>query len=504
MKRLLTVLLASLLASAAAAQSVPNGGTITQGQVWTVPQWTAAWQSKADTASPALTGTPTIAGVPIPTYPQTAAEINAGVGPTNYTVAPCNVNRYGTNTTPGTTDMSTAIQSALSACTAVYIPAGTYLAGVTVPNTLGLVIKGDGTSTVLKQKSTGSVLSWSTASIFYSQGYVRDLAFDGTNGTAHTINTAGVGGLTLKNLYFTNTPTGFDSIFLNGVGATAMHDMHLQNIQVYSALAGNAGIEFGPLSSDSHITNYTMNGNFLVLYALELDAGALGITLNDSHPYNAASHIIYGAGSNTFLQFTHNTIDNTNGLGDLVLLAGGSNISFVGNYFEAVAGGKNAITLTNIGQTLVADNLFQALAGSGFAVSETGTSNNNLIINDQISVNGNWAAGVFNLVGAASYVCNVPGAANINCKGVPLTGTTGSIGGGALAAGACTSGTATVTGATSSMSFAVTPSANPQVDAAHGLSVWSYLSAANTVTVNVCAIIATTPNSTTYNVRVLQ
>lgn len=82
----------------------------------------------------------------------------------------------------------------------------------------------------------------------------------------------------------------------------------------------------------------------------------------------------------------------------------------------------------------------------------------------------------------------------------PLSGTTGSIGGGALLAGACTSGTATVTGATTAMAISVTPVAYP----GDGTDWKAYVSSSNTVTVKVCGLVAVTPSATTYNVRVLQ
>jgi hypothetical protein len=64
-------------------------------------------------------------------YPQTAAEISAGVTPTNYGYPELNVLRYGTNTTPGTTDMTTPLNNMLLVAKAkgggvAYIPAGTY------------------------------------------------------------------------------------------------------------------------------------------------------------------------------------------------------------------------------------------------------------------------------------------------------------------------------------------------------------------------------------------
>ena len=42
-------------------------------------------------------------------YPRTAGEIAAVITPVNLQYEPGNVLRYGTNTTPGTTDMTTAI-----------------------------------------------------------------------------------------------------------------------------------------------------------------------------------------------------------------------------------------------------------------------------------------------------------------------------------------------------------------------------------------------------------
>lgn len=81
-----------------------------------------------------------------------------------------------------------------------------------------------------------------------------------------------------------------------------------------------------------------------------------------------------------------------------------------------------------------------------------------------------------------------------------LSGTTGSIGGGALLAGACTSGTVNITGATSSMVAETDPNTYPGDGA-----VWDAQVTSNgVVTVKVCAIIALTPGASTYNVRVFQ
>lgn len=80
-----------------------------------------------------------------------------------------------------------------------------------------------------------------------------------------------------------------------------------------------------------------------------------------------------------------------------------------------------------------------------------------------------------------------------------LTGTTGSIGGSALLAGACASGTVAVTGSTTTMTVNVTPNTYP----GDGTLFYGYVSTNGTVTVKACAIIALTPTSSTYNVRVV-
>ena len=85
---------------------------------------------------------------------------------------------------------------------------------------------------------------------------------------------------------------------------------------------------------------------------------------------------------------------------------------------------------------------------------------------------------------------------------LPLSGTTSSIGGSALAAGICTTGTASVSSASSSMAVAVSPAADPGT----GFTWGAWVSASNTVTVRVCNIsgASATPTATAYNVRVSQ
>lgn len=85
---------------------------------------------------------------------------------------------------------------------------------------------------------------------------------------------------------------------------------------------------------------------------------------------------------------------------------------------------------------------------------------------------------------------------------LPLAATTASIGGAALAAGACTTGTVAVTGATTAMVASTSPAADPGA----GFDWQALVGPAGTVTVRVCnrTTGSLTPTSEIYNVRVIQ
>lgn len=87
---------------------------------------------------------------------------------------------------------------------------------------------------------------------------------------------------------------------------------------------------------------------------------------------------------------------------------------------------------------------------------------------------------------------------NVPANGI-FSGITASIGGGLLTAGSCASGTAGVTGATTSMAVVVTPTTYP----GDGNYWLGYVSSTNIVTVKVCSVLTLTPTASTYKVRVI-
>jgi len=213
--------------------------------------------------------------------------------------------------------------------------------------------------------------------------------------------------------------------------------------------------------------------------------------------------------------FTQELGDGTKGV-ELTLpptqIAGGSGFDIIGQD-SVLAGGT---LLLKSGQSATANGgYFYLYGGNGatvgghiYSAAGDGTTNGG----DWSSYAGNgttsgvWRAGIGGPAGAHIIITgtNTNITPTLSVAGNPmlpvLTGTTGAIGGGALAAGACTSGNVTVTGATTSMIAIAGPVTYP----GDGTDWSAYVSAANTVTVKVCALVVITPTSTTYNVRVIQ
>jgi hypothetical protein len=91
----------------------------------------------------------------------------------------------------------------------------------------------------------------------------------------------------------------------------------------------------------------------------------------------------------------------------------------------------------------------------------------------------------------------------LTSTGAQISCTSASIGGSLLAVGASSSGTATCTGATTSMVCVAQASDGTNMGALGAIPVCT-ITATSTATVNVVAVVALTPAAKTYNVRVVQ
>lgn len=172
-------------------------------------------------------------------YPRTSTEIAAGVTPVNYYKEPGNVLRYGTNTTPGTTDMSAAIQAAVDANDNVFLPDGIYRVDTGITLRGGIRFEGethDGT-----RIQAGAAVAILTCDGSFSNLTLRNLLLDG--------NSVGTRGFSSS-----STSQGSSSIL-------TMEQVHVANCTTYNIYIRNMtyGVLRDVVSSNSPYGVYLDN-----------------------------------------------------------------------------------------------------------------------------------------------------------------------------------------------------------------------------------------------------
>lgn len=473
MKSFVSFLSALLLTSLVCAQSVPNGGTITQGQVWTAPQWTSAWQSKADASNGSLNN-PSINGVPIPTYLDTHVFSEA---PTNQQFAPAaNIQRLNDRVMVGdaavndglfpnvTKDWLSAFQTSQAGG-----PANGTLLGVQ------MAVLGDQTTPI-----GGGFLSG-----------------------ARTLNN-GVNGAALAT---TSIVVNDNAPASNNNEAWAYYgEAHRMNNNVSSAVGmeldvveRGAALQFQPYSTGAIGTIGYIS--------------AAGAGLSAVGQLNATAAFVVGSNPMAFnkgIVFQSNSIAGTNGVtgsGYAIAMAKGHVVSWwaPGGVQTGTIIGSGTTNANAVGIDLD-ENFLQITAQSGLAHTRfTGVPGAVNYLNILHSATGTpivlQAQGSDTNV-SINFVPQGTGKVQINGASLNpvLAGTTGSIGGGALTVGTCTSGTVAVANSTTAMAVAASPVSYP----GDGIYWVGYVSAAGTVTVKVCATASITPTASAYNVRVLQ
>lgn len=267
-------------------------------------------------------------GRPKPFYGRTAAEISAGITPTNYQIPSHTatgtviVDRYGTNTTPGTTSMQTALDSAKlvsqqSGCP-IELLGETYLGTLSLRFDNAGVIGQGSRYTTLKNPagalSTGGVIEvGDTASGNGAAAYVgficRGLTIDGNKAAA----TAPADDVTGHGLILTNTThwriTDVIAKNCHNAGVIPVIVSSYGHVECTVESCGNA-THTGPgfdINSSSHITGSVISKD-CYQGARVLD-NCFGVNLKAS-VYNATNHgFIY---NNQTVNFSYgNNLDVT-------------------------------------------------------------------------------------------------------------------------------------------------------------------------------------------------
>jgi hypothetical protein len=319
-----------------------SGVALTGGELvgLTILEFTgAAWQ---------IVG-PTQASIGATLYPQTSAEIAAGVTPVNFQYPPYNVLRYGTNTTPGTTDMTAAFLNAIASANAfvvgessgatVFAPGGLYQTSsqLVFPNSVSL--KGDGdrtttirvgstftalTATVTSAAGTGGAIRIGVGSTFTFGVTLSDFTLE--LGSVSTVACIGIGSSDIQDCGMRNVTVnnfGGRGVQFIGTGGTfaSVNGFMLENVQCFKAAnapAGeiafdiqngtypwiiNVGQTFGP-ATNPLTTGFSLINTVGTLNSCNTDAGAL---------IAATNGVLVGAGSFAninIVNFTSNATTN--------------------------------------------------------------------------------------------------------------------------------------------------------------------------------------------------
>lgn len=320
---------------------------------------------------------------------------------------PVSVRQFGAKG-DNSTDDTIPIQNCLNDSAGQwFVPEGNFkYTTLTIPQVVGFCFFGIGPTSKLIQTGAGIKFPSMTNYCFDSHGTIRDLGFDGTSGTANTLDTSFCQTLDLLNLSFFNVPTGFTSLKLDGNpngGGTYMHDVRVKNLRIYHSVAavGNAGVALGAWASDSSIDGFIMNGNFTVNYCLTAVANAQTIKVSNSHPYNAKINVVRLNGNNGNFQWDECTFDNS--LSDVFYQAGSINGLFTNCFFEAVNSGQRGIVFDNSYNNIMFNTSFTAPVGGGVAcVQEINGSSGNKVIGGTVDNSSNWT-NLFNLSGTGSF-----------------------------------------------------------------------------------------------------
>lgn len=302
-------------------------------------------------------------------YARTAAEIAAGVTPVNYAYAPGNILRYGTNTTPGTTDMTTALQGAVNCNARVYIPSGTYLFSNHITLASNSFIYGDGDGTVCTFNNPADNQFIGTN---ITDAVVRDLKITvtGTAGTTY------IGAVSFQG--------GSTDCLVENVSISGVSGCHVFLSQVSRCIVrGNRFRASSPTNNDTADVYLTSNATAGCQYCIIennecFGSGYFGVSLetqgigNQPNLYNIVKgnrigqHQAYGvnqysgaANADCFTQIIGNYIENIQG--------------------NVITGNSGAgIYVVSAGGTLVANNTIrnccvqtssQSLAPAGIGVS---------------------------------------------------------------------------------------------------------------------------------------
>ena len=292
-------------------------------------------------------------------YPRTTAEIAASVTPTNYVYPPGHVYRYGANSSPGTTDMTTALNNALKSNFKVYAPADTYLVTSSILVKDYTELYGDGYGTVIKATTDIEIVASANAdanslvSIYLHDFKVQSTVTSASSPTKYQIHLRNPIISTLQHLWVQS-----------GLSDTAYSSTNKAGIWIEDK---NPAIE-GPYIN-RFIGLFVQNGGFLA------DSGATDSTIIDCFLYGhcAAHSLKFNSAGGNWAVIGCNITSPPNNAGIWVNGGNENQFRFIGNFFDGnptVLDSGHGIQIDSALRVLIEGNHIWAMSKSAIVATD--------------------------------------------------------------------------------------------------------------------------------------
>lgn len=278
--------------------------------------------------------------------PRTAAEIAAGVTPVDDNYEPGHVLRYGPNTTPGTTDMTVAVQAAIDSGSNPFAHPGTYACDLlTIDNKTDLHFLGYGATIRWRNQGvlenldiTGTCSNITIEGLTFKGDDVTDVNNPQIGVRAPNGATTIIDNIKVVNCRFENLTQG---VFFNLTTAGTARDLRVTGCSFYEMAGTAAGSGYG--------------------VAINV-ANAIGmISVTDNYFENCHRHSIYFAQGANGLISNNRIYKHRNGDSDLsfaaIMVARSKNVDVIGNIIREGVDTAIMVAPATTAEASVTDNI---------------------------------------------------------------------------------------------------------------------------------------------------
>jgi hypothetical protein len=393
----------------------------------------ALTSSRADV--PPASNAPTRAGIGALLFPQTIAESAAGVTPANYYYSTGNVLRYGTNATPGKTDMSAAFQAAFdqqaNGGAAAYAPTGTYFIAkvISTSSAAPFTLYGDGMGkTVVIKSVDADCFVVTNSGGARNQITISDLTISPgvamSGGSALNLTCTGIiPSVTLRNVMILCSGKSvfrygiklhncgeveMSRVFVYGVGSTPMIGISVTQ-SVASTVYKFIGCSIYSVACGVTFTDTTSPGiEGIQFYGCDMVGVQCGVLYTNSFGagYFPPELTWIGGHINASIRsfdlsimcqvIIQGLLSYNSGNFQHIRLANVADVNIQGNTFEQIAGTADGIAMAAGGMLhggIVSKNMFR-MGASGSAVNLNAANLKNLTISDNQRVSGSVTVNV--------------------------------------------------------------------------------------------------------------